>query len=265
MCRLFFLILFSSSGFSMEINQVPKDFGALSTSELNALQNNLLLQLNMYWLYLTKSLGCDCCKGLKELFNTDHHKHVIERQKQLIKISNMMKKPMWMPHEVIAYISKNMAPFNSPFGQLFETNCKREVAKFTQANPQEILESRHGCVICLEQDATVIVQPCGHKAYCASCDNSMSLVLKSRCSICNQGRESTLVIQLKNTRNLCLNCGDKKANVFNNCGHLVVCSDCIKTKALGECPLCDEKIGNIQEVISSSPPCFPEWVDARQN
>lgn len=243
----------------MDINQDPKDVGVLSTRAHDALARELITQLNMYQLYLTSSLGCGCCKLLKSALNSDHHQHVVERQQQLQVINNMMKKPLWMPHDVEAYIDDTMAPFNSQFGQIFFTNCKKEIAKFKKTNPQEILQSRHGCVVCQNEDATVVVQPCGHKAYCSRCNQSLTPELKKRCSLCNQPRERDIVIKLESTRNVCINCGEKNANIYNDCGHLVVCSDCVNNKKLVVCPLCDVELKNIQKVRFNTPPIFPEW------
>lgn len=233
------------------------DFAAdkeLSTWPLEALKYKLAGQLNFYELYLPKSLGCNCCKSIKEVFNTDQNKHVVQRLNQLNVIKQMMNAPMFMPEEILLYIETTMEPFSGDFGKSFAHNCKDEIRKFLKANSLEMLESHHSCVCCKEENATVVYKDCGHKTYCETCINQInSANMKGRCPICSTVSE-LLNLLLKNTRNLCINCGMNKSEIyFQPCGHLVFCSKCSEQLKSIQCPMCIRRIEKSHKIISVSP------------
>ena len=59
-------------------------------------------------------------------------------------------------------------------------------------NPRKT-NTAHPCVICLDEQASFLVKPCGHLAYCASCaDNVKTMALTPPCPMCRKSSEGLM-------------------------------------------------------------------------
>lgn len=110
-------------------------------------------------------------------------------------------------------------------------------------------ESRHRiCKICLESDADVCFEPCGHQLYCSECCRRMKCCLE--CSVQITGRVATggsrqdhreLEARLQQLEEVygCSICMERQRNVVFQCGH-GACSSC--AAGLTDCHMCRKAI-----------------------
>lgn len=240
---------------NIAINSSISDLTIISTRQHDALLKKISSNVFIYKTALYNSLGCACCKGIKQLFSTDQYVHVQKRSRQLKHIEDMIAKPMWMPHEVSAYIKK-MGPFTTVFGNDFSKRCLKSIDKYIKSGQQMILENHQSCVICAERIASVLYEPCGHKLYCKNCFDDLGPQQQGCCGNCKADTKSHIFLKHENTRNLCVYCGQNKANIYFSCGHLVICSTCLDHQKPVQCPMCLHKVVKALKVIATEPAPF---------
>lgn len=215
---------------------------------------HFVISTNFYQRLMQASRGCCIKSGINKLFNTSFYTHSTSREWQLIVMRQLLFLEDGQTMAILFnYLRNNITPFKSESGMDFATSMGeliKHLEKFQVNSPKQITNeesvySKFECIVCLDNNRSVICEPCMHIATC----QSPTCINYKNCPICR--RTKSKLIKLKSALEeekispQCLSCKVEKPNIiWSGCGHMYHCEKCDQTeteKEIKNCRICETK------------------------